>query len=272
MKITFACCMSCITLLSDFGVNDAAVATIKGTLLLYAPQLPMIDLCHTVEQKQMQQAAYILRSSYKKFPVKTCHLILFDVLKEAEPTMVLCHQDEHYFIAPDNGFLTLAFHTDLTKVKKGLELPRDKNFHYWVHFAANIIKELQNTSFDNILLPTTELKVAPKQWKVLEHENVIETHVLHIDNFDNVVIDLTKEEFESIGRGRNFRILFMRNEEISSISQRYNDVRHGQKLARFNSAGYMEIAINGGKAASLFGLKLFHEQNLTYSTFKIFFQ
>lgn len=264
--------MSCITLLSDFGMNDAAVATIKGTLLLYTPQLPMIDLCHTIEQKQMQQAAYILRASYKKFPVKTCHLILFDIFKETEPTMVLCHHDEHYFLAPDNGFLSLTFNGKLKKVKRGIELSRDRNFNYWVHFAANIIKELQTTSFDNLLLPETTLKVAPKKWKPIVDKDSIETHVLHIDHFENVVIDLTKEEFEKIGQGRAFRILFMRNEEITTISQRYNDVKHGQKLARFNSAGYMEIAINGGKAASLFGLKLFHEQTLTYSTFKIFFQ
>jgi len=57
-------------------------------------------------------------------------------------------------------------------------------------------------------------------------------------------------------------------------------VPEGEKLALFNSAGYLEIAINKGNAAGLFGLQGYLEpsqsayiQNrLFYQTVKIFFQ
>jgi hypothetical protein len=48
------------------------------------------------------------------------------------------------------------------------------------------------------------------------------------------------------------------------------------KLALFNSAGYLEIAINKGNAAGLFGLKGFSERSrqsqLAYQTVRVYFQ
>ncbi len=65
---------------------------------------------------------------------------------------------------------------------------------------------------------------------------------------------------------------------ITSVSESYADVPEGEKLAIFNSAGYLEIAINKGNAAGLFGLKGFTEQSasmqnrLFYQTVRIFFE
>ena len=103
--------------------------------------------------------------------------------------------------------------------------------------------------------------------------------LIHVgkDNFENIVVNITKEQFETQRRGRSFRITFKRDEEISSISETYADVPEGEKLALFNSGGYLEIAINKGNAAGLFGLQGFTEQSqnlqnrLFYQTVKIFF-
>ena len=40
------------------------------------------------------------------------------------------------------------------------------------------------------------------------------------------------------------------------ISTRYNDVDEGDMLCLFNASGYLEIAINKGKAEHLLGLKI----------------
>ena len=100
----------------------------------------------------------------------------------------------------------------------------------------------------------------------------MECQVIHIDRYENVVINVTKQQFEDIGKGRNFRISFMRDEEITEISTHYHNVKPGEKLCRFNNNGYLEIAINRGQAASLFGLTLYREQHLFYNTIKIFFE
>jgi hypothetical protein len=57
----------------------------------------------------------------------------------------------------------------------------------------------------------------------------------------------------------------------------------GEKLALFNSAGYLEIAINKGNAAGLFGLQGFSEKQqqaqknyqdsrLFYQTVRVYFE
>jgi S-adenosylmethionine hydrolase len=63
---------------------------------------------------------------------------------------------------------------------------------------------------------------------------------------------------------------------IEKISAAYYDVNEGDKLALFNSAGYLEIAVNKGNAAGLFGLQGYGENQylsnrLFYQTVKVFF-
>jgi S-adenosylmethionine hydrolase len=89
-------------------------------------------------------------------------------------------------------------------------------------------------------------------------------------------VNITKEAFELQQKGRKFKIVFKRDEVIDTISEHYADVPEGEKLALFNSAGYLEIAINKGNAAGLFGLQGYSEiqvQNnrLFYQTIKVFF-
>jgi S-adenosylmethionine hydrolase len=97
-----------------------------------------------------------------------------------------------------------------------------------------------------------------------------------------VIINITKDEFEEQRRGRSFKIVFKRDEVIDKISDTYADVSESEKLALFNSAGYLEIAINKGNAAGLFGLQGYLEQQnsqsqylqnrLLYQTIKIYFE
>jgi len=58
---------------------------------------------------------------------------------------------------------------------------------------------------------------------------------------------------------RGFKIFFRRNEAFEMISNNYTDVPGTEKLAWFNSAGYLELALRNGNMAGLFGLKVFDE-------------
>ena len=264
--------MACITLMSDFGLQDASVASAKGILMQYAPHLPIIDISHLTEPYHLQQAAYILADAYYNFPSGTCHVLLFDVFAEKEPRLVLCEKDGHYFLAPDNGLLALAFDNGLEHVWNCFQLKEEHRFKDLLKRAGEVIKLLQGSTPGALKLPPCELKNAPLHWQPKVDENAVECHVIHIDRFENVVINMRKEQFEEIGRGRPFRIQFMRDEEIHEITNHYSNVKEGEKLCRFNGTGFLEIAINRGKAASLFGLRLHREQHLMYNTIKIFFE
>jgi S-adenosylmethionine hydrolase len=73
--------------------------------------------------------------------------------------------------------------------------------------------------------------------------------------------------------------VLLRDAFIEKISNHYADVPEGEKLAFFNEAGYLEIAVNKGYAAPLFGLGEFsgsgqhhHEKRQYYQTVKVFFE
>jgi S-adenosylmethionine hydrolase len=107
-------------------------------------------------------------------------------------------------------------------------------------------------------------------------QQYIEGQIIFIDGFENVIVNITRAQFEENRKGRGFKIVFRGDETIDQISESYADVGEGEKLALFNSAGYLEIAINKGNAAGLFGLKGYSEQSrqgqLAYQTVRVYFQ
>jgi hypothetical protein len=264
--------MQCITLLSDFGLQDAAVASVKGILLKHLPQVPLVDITHNVEPFHLQQGAYLMKASYPNFPVGTIHLQLIDVFYQKHPKMVLVYHNGHYFIGPDNGLFSMAFGNDRTEVWKGLELLAGATFADWLENAAKLIVRLQESPASNLGLEPCTLQNSIKNFSALVEADYIECQIIHIDRYENVIINLSRKQFDEVGRGRDFRIVFTRDEDINKISRHYTDVGHGQKLCRFNSAGYLEIAINRGKAAGLFGLRMGPNNNSIYHTVKIYFK
>jgi S-adenosylmethionine hydrolase len=263
--------MPCITLLSDFGHQDASVAIAKGVLKQHVPTAELIDISHLVETFNTQQAAYLLLSAYPNFPKGTCHVLLFDVFSEAQPRLLLCEHEGQYLLAPDNGVLSLAFGGALDNVWHCYELEKSSVFGDWLQQVGRVIAQLKTRTAEELQLNPCSLKIAPQHWQPLVNGDTVECHVIHIDRYENVVINLTREQFDTIGQGRPFRIQFMRDEELSQISTHFNNVGEGQKLCRFNATGFLEICINRGKAASLFGFKLHREKHFIYNTINVYF-
>ncbi|MFA6060586.1 MAG: SAM-dependent chlorinase/fluorinase [Taibaiella sp.] len=257
-----------ITLLSDFGYQDNFIAVAKGVLLQKLPVARLIDLNHEVEPFHLLQCSYLLKSAYSNFPEQTVHLSLFDIMHRNPAALLVTKVDEQYIITADNGLLPLTFDGKLGKVYM---LEQTVNTYLdWLYLAADFIAGLEQTNFNLDHLPTLEPKVHPSQLQALIKDNSIECQVIHIDRYENVVINITKDKFESLRKGRKFRIQIVRD-TVTQISKDYSDVPVSDKLCLFNSAGYMEIAINQGKASSLLGLRLHNERQLIYQNIKIEF-
>ncbi len=264
--------MGYITLLSDFGLQDASVASAKGILHQAVPGSEIVDISHLVEPFHLQQAAYLLSATYRNFPAGTCHVLLCDVFSETEPRLILGEKDGQYFLAPDNGILSLAFGNSVENVWQCFELQAQGALSDWIRETGAIVHKLQTSKAADLQLQQSEFKNASQHWKPRIDGNTVECQVIHIDRFGNVVINITREQFIKIGRNRPFRISMVRDEVITEISRHYYDVKPGDKLCRFNSAEYLEISINRGNAATLLGLRLHKEQHIMYNNIKIFFE
>ena len=253
--------MACITLLSDFGLHDPSAAIVKGVFMQYTTT-PMVDISHEVKPFHIRQAGYLLSVAYKSFPTGTCHVLLFDLFSEATPRVILSEYDGHYFLSPDNGLLSLALDKAPAHSWLCYELQPGETFQHWLHAAGKVLQQL-GTQVD---LPAYQPRTITQGAPVIT-PNEIRCEVIHIDQYENVVVNITKDQFQSVVGQRPFSIQFVRVEEINEISTSYTSVRDGYKLARFNSNGYLEICINRGKAASLFGLRLgskFNDIKITF--------
>ena len=83
---------------------------------------------------------------------------------------------------------------------------------------------------------------------------------MHIDSYENILSNISVQNFKDIGKGRDLEIRFARY-KVKKIVKSYSDANIGDPLALFGSNGLLEIAINQGTtdntggAASLFGMK-----------------
>lgn len=245
--------MACITLLSDLGLQDASVAVARGIFMQHAPGRQLVDISHDVMPFHTGEAAYLLDAAYKNFAPGTCHIILFDLFSSREPKLILCEHDGHYFVAPDNGVLPLALGTDQLTAWHCHTFSKEQTFIDWLQQAGRVLPALSTGS--TLLTPLT-LKPAPKEYLPEITLHTAHCDVAHIDRFENVVLNIRKRQFDEFCQNRLFSVQFREVEQINEISAGYTDVKEGNKLLRFNSNGYLEISINRGKAASLFGLRL----------------
>lgn len=277
--------MPLITLTSDIGERDFLTGAIKGQLLQVNPQFNIVDISHSLPPFNYPQTAYVCRNTIKNFAAGTFHIILLDMFNDKPEHLLLAEHNGHYIGCADNGLLTMILEEAPQKViGLSLEKTQQKNTLYCINIFANAFNDLINgKSIESIGNADISMHIK-NPLKPLLGANWIEGQIIFIDNFENVIINITKEEFETQRKGRSFNIVFKRDEMIDKISETYADVSEGEKLALFNSAGYLEIAINKGNAAGLFGLHGFSENQqqqvhqqlmnnrLIYQTIKVYFQ
>lgn len=275
--------MALITLTSDIGRQDFLTGAIKGQLLHVNPGFNIVDISHELAPFNYPQAAYVCRNAIKNFPVNTFHIVIVNLFDKRPDHLLFIRHNDQYIGCADNGLITMILEeTPEIIVALPLKPSEQKNTLYCARVFAKAYQEvLDGKSMDEIGDSSVDIEVK-NPLRPLLGPKFIEGQIIFIDNFENVIINITKEEFEEQRKGRSFKIVFKRDEIIEKISETYADVNESEKLALFNSANYLEIAINKGNAAGLFGLEGYAEKQnsqtqylqnrLLYQTVKVFFE
>jgi S-adenosylmethionine hydrolase len=258
-----------LTFLSDLGLRDVAVAGAKAAWMQSAPDVEIVDISHNVAQYDIHQGAYLLSSAYRHFPKGTVHIAAVDVFAGNTPALITAEVDGHFIIAPDNGLLPLAFGTKATNIRLAHEFSRPYGFNGWIQQVGKIMETIAKGGGIGSF-PEYQLKKSPALTRPQVTPTGIDCNVLHIDRYGNVVLDISRQQFEELVNNKPFRIRLMRLKDITLISNHYGDVKQGEPLCRFNSAGFLEVAINHENAATLLGLGTYSTGNLRYQTIKIF--
>ena len=264
--------MSLITLTTDYGYTDYRVAAIKGRILSLSPEARIVDISHEIQAYNLQQTAYTVGNAYHFFPKGSIHVISVDSFFHKDRKCVIYKADDHYFIAADNGVLSLIF-ADI-QPDAVYEITYNTRFDDVVNFTtldvfAPAAVHLQNGGLPEVIgrryLTPRELSL-PKSGTT---DNLIFGEVLYIDNFGSIISNISKTFFEENIKGYEGFTIKFRNLALSRIYKSYTDIvtdwnleteYHGKPVAIFNSAGLLELTIYKGNitngAKTLFGLKV----------------
>lgn len=245
--------MPIITLTTDYGLKDNYVAILKGHLLNSNPSLHIVDISHNIEKYDIVQAAYLLRNSYDSFPKGSIHIASVKNYPDNRKCFLAIRYDGHYFIGPDNGIFSLMF-----GLMKGDMYELEFDIRPRFPLSALYTKAVQHLAsgrpFNEIGIPVDAIE-EKVSLKAVTTKDQIRGSVIHVDDYENVVVNIDREKFNEIGKARSFHIYFKRNNPIRKLVNNYSDVPIGEVLCLFNSAEMLEIAVNMGKASSLLGLK-----------------
>ncbi|HKC68548.1 MAG TPA: SAM-dependent chlorinase/fluorinase [Bacteroidia bacterium] len=245
--------MPLITITSDLGIKDNYVALVKAGVLSSIEGASIIDISHDIEKFNLTNAAYIFGNAYNFFPAGTVHLV---GVKSQQPAKRLLYIeiDNQKIICLDNGFITLL--PDIHRAK--IFYFEGKEFEAGLFFLKDaMVKALQAILTNpEAVKPCTDFVQLMQFQPTVTPQSII-GRCLHIDDFGNVVTNITKIFFEAESAGRKFSIN-LPGVEIDRIVNDYDDVSANTALALFNTFGYLEIAINREKASKLLFPKSMH--------------
>jgi len=246
--------MAVITFLSDFGTRDHYVAAVKAAIISKRPTTPIVDISHDILSGDLGHAAYVLDQVFRDFPDGTIHICAIDRIAKTANKRIAIKLENHYFIGYDSGLFSLisqqqpSVMVELNKIESTF-ITRD----LFVPVALGLIGDKSLTNFGEVI-PSIQ-KMFPRQLKVTKRE--ISGNVIRVDNYGNLISNITKEAFETIlnlHSDKSYRVWFGK-ETSASVYKSYFDVDSGDCFLFFNANEYLQIGINNGNASKLIGLK-----------------
>src|SRR3989337_174970 len=271
-----------ITLLTDFGNQDAYVGIMKGVIAGINPFANIIDICHSIPPQDIFNGAYLLYSSYKYFPKKTIHVAVVDPGVGSRRDIVCVVTKDYFFLVPDNGIMSFIIQDEKPK-----SIFRITNSKYFLPSPSNTFHGR------DVFAPVAahlSLGVKPQQLGIkidqLEQLNIpkpvrkktgrVEGQIIYIDRFGNLITNIKKEYLIKLVGGQKSevgsqktdtckkaskeKILSQRDtmettiekKKIIALSKNYTNVNAGEPLVLIGSAGFLEVSINQGNAQRYF--------------------
>ena len=247
-----------ITLLTDFGLEDPYVGMMKGVMLSVNPGARIIDISHHVKAGSITSAAGIIRETYPYFPEGTVHITVVDPGVGGKRRAIILMAQSHLFVGPDNGIFwpIIDLHQDIkiihiTETKYFLPDVSD-TFHgrdIFAPVAAHLSKGAEPFEMGPAISDPVKLQLpAPHQKR-----GALYGEVVSVDHFGNLITNIHRKEIDEFAGGD---ALVIKLEElfIEGIRGTYTESGKGEILSLFGSSGYLEIAVNLGRASDRIGL------------------
>jgi hypothetical protein len=251
-----------IALLTDFGEKDFFVPSLKAVIAGINPGARTIDITHEVPSFDIRAAGFILYSCYAYFPEGTVFLAVVDPGVASGRPIILAETRKYFFIAPDNGLLTLALRSE-----KIVGLRKVNQSRFWLTAGRTTFEARDRmapvAAWLTHGLSPQELGPAIKNYKQLKIEEARRSgrevlgEILYVDKFGNLMTNIPHALIPTAGRRGSKRgiVLSLGRTRVERFADSYADVEGGRPFFLVNSQGLVEVAVREGSAAGLLGAR-----------------
>jgi len=255
--------VSVITLLSDFGLKDPYVAEMKAVILSICPQARLVDISHDIAKFNVRMGAYVLASAAPYFPKGTIHVAVVDPGVGTTRRALLVEMKQMFFAGPDNGLLMLA--AEKMGIRHVYEITNRRfmlshvfhTFHgrdIFAPAAAHLANSAKPSDFGS------EIKdyVVPSFAKPRLTKKALVGEVLHIDDFGNIVTNISRAELGKTRIREGAMVHFrLRDKAIKlRFCRTYGEVPIGESLTLIGSHDFLEISTNQRNASKKVGARM----------------
>jgi S-adenosylmethionine hydrolase len=260
-----------IALLSDFGLEDSYVGSMKAVISDLSPGIPLIDITHLIPPGDIQRGAFILWQASQDFPPGTVFLCVVDPGVGTGRKAIYLQIGNRIYIGPDNGlFSYLLYEHDYScweLSNPDFQKKESSNtFHGRDIFAPAAAHAARGISGDQFGVEVNKLVHLPQPVHKIGNGSLT-GEILSRDRFGNLFTSLGIFKYSTTTLHlkswiTNYDLII---QEISQIKikvgnqllplvQTFDSIKPGSCAGLIGSTGLLEIIANQASAEDLLGL------------------
>jgi hypothetical protein len=242
-----------IALLSDFGVSDWFVGSMKAAILSRAAECAVVDLCHTVEPGDVRQAAWILERTFQDFPPATVFCAVVDPGVGTERRAIVASGGGYVFAAPDNGLLTGVrrrvrdWECRVIENERWMRPSVSRTFHGRDVFAPAAAQAAIEGAIEHAGEPITNWVEIDLPGMTVAADGAVEGTIVWFDRFGNAITTIERDRAGGAAVEPGWRVEIGRL-TIERVSSTFADGASGEAVAYWGSLGTLEAAVRDGNA------------------------
>ena len=253
-----------ITLTTDFGTSDAYVGVMKGVILGINPNAQIVDITHAVPPQDIHEAAFLIHSAHRYFPKNTIHIIVVDPGVGSDRQAIVCQIDTAFFVCPDNGILTYLLQEIESDGKQPKNVVAIQNSDYHLPEVSQTFhgRDIFAPIAAHLSLGVPLVDIGPPAHNLIrlsiptfeEFDDKLVGEIIKIDSFGNAITNVSESRLAAL-LGTSSYIIRVGDTCLRQLNTAYAESKIGEPLAIIGSSGMLEIAVNGGSASQVLGVK-----------------
>jgi S-adenosylmethionine hydrolase len=261
--------LSFLTLLTDFGIEDGYVASMKGVIWQLSPDTQITDITHAIPPQDVFTGSYLLARTANYFPQGTVHVGVVDPGVGTARRPIAARIGDQYFVGPDNGLITFLVKQAQTSWQS-CHFIHLNHPEYWLpnvsrvfhgrdifapvgaHLCRGVPLNELGDSIDNPVL--LDIKDA-----TYSNTNILGA-ILQIDHFGN----LTTNIHESLFNGKFVDKIIYKEIDFGELAQSFGEKKPGEWVALIDSYAHLSLSLVKGNAASTLNARVGDQVNVVF--------